>query len=344
MDLNWQGADGRTFRLGISEAQAYPGDKARKLRDLIDFYEGMVFCGGKWSIRDWMHFQMGGNTWMNPRTQDFINRKIRADGFSTYKRSGTVPPPPVVSKQDRYALDVMAEGRRRGITPRGIQIAFSVVFVESNWKMYANSKVPESLKLPHDAVGSDHDSVGLFQQRCPMWGPADMLMHPAKSAGLFYDRLEQMDYNNPNRSPGSFAADVQRPAVQYRGRYDERFGEAVQLYNRLSTAGGDDMANVPQDQWDWVYNELRKQFPSRAMYGGWDSDTLAGRAISAHGMAWEYRVESSALRGEQWAIERVVQAAAKPGNEFLSNHAKAVLAEIEAKNPAALQQFVNGAE
>jgi hypothetical protein len=55
-------------------------------------------------------------------------------------------------------------------------------------------------------------------------------------------------------------------------------------------------------------------------------------------------VEDSALRGEQWAIARVVRAAAKPGNEFLSNHAKSVLAEIEAKNPAALQEFVNGAE
>src|SRR5262245_60178604 len=59
MDLNWNGADGRTFRLGISEAQAYPGDKAGKLRELLDWYEGVVFCGGFWDIRDWMHFQMG---------------------------------------------------------------------------------------------------------------------------------------------------------------------------------------------------------------------------------------------------------------------------------------------
>jgi hypothetical protein len=31
--------------------------------------------------------------------------------------------------------------------------------------MYANSKVPEILALPHDAVGSDGMSVGLFQQQ-----------------------------------------------------------------------------------------------------------------------------------------------------------------------------------
>ena len=143
------------------------------------------------------------------------------------------PPPPPLSKADQYALEVIAEGRRRGITPRGIQIAFSVVFVESNWKMYANKNVPESLTRPHDAVGSDHDSVGLFQQRFPMWGPLDCLMNAACSAGLFYDRLAKMNYNDPNRLPGSFAADIQRPAAQYRGRYQERFGEAVNYYNRM---------------------------------------------------------------------------------------------------------------
>lgn len=91
MDLNWNGADGRTFRLGISEEQAYPGDKAHKLRELIEWYEGMIFCGGNWDIRDWMHFQMGGDTYNNPRTADFIARKIRADGFSTFRRGSQSP-------------------------------------------------------------------------------------------------------------------------------------------------------------------------------------------------------------------------------------------------------------
>ena len=110
MDLNWNGPDGKTFRLGISEERAYPGEKARNLRDLLAFYsfEGLqiVFCGGNWSIRDWMHFQMDGNTWKNPKVLGFINSKIRPDGFSTYKRGGTVtpPPPPPASNQ----VDVLA--------------------------------------------------------------------------------------------------------------------------------------------------------------------------------------------------------------------------------------------
>ena len=287
MDLNWQGPDGNTFRLGITKERAFPGGQSRAVDELLDFYEGIIFNGGKWSIRDWMHWQLNSNTYNNPRTQDFINRKIRADGFSTFRRGGTTPPPPAqpqLSKADQYALAIIAEGRRRGITPRGIQIAFSVVFVESNWKMYANLKVPESLRLPHDAVGSDYDSVGLFQQRCPMWGPAWVLMDPARSAGLFYDRLVKMDYNNPARSPGSYAADIQRPAAQYRYRYDERFVDAVMLYQRLAgvtpppISGEDDFlsALTPDEQralFNAIMTPRRSRSPLRHLNEGTVGDT-----------------------------------------------------------------------
>lgn len=96
MDLNWQGPNKSRFRLGITEQQAYPPPKDARLRELIAFYEGMVFCGGNWSIRDWMHMQMGGNTYGSQhvaKVNDFIARKIRPDGFSTFKRAGTGTPP-----------------------------------------------------------------------------------------------------------------------------------------------------------------------------------------------------------------------------------------------------------
>jgi len=238
MDLNWNGPDGKTFRLGISEQQAYPGDKARNLRELLAFYEDMIFCGGFWSIRDWMHMQMGGNTFNNPKTADFITRKIRPDGFSTYKRGTTPAPPPPVSRQDQYALAVLGEGRRRLITDRGIQIAFATVFVESNWLNYANARVPESMVLPHDAVGADAYSVGLFQQQVRdtgngwWWGDARTCMDPTLSAGLFFGRLVKLDYNNLARSPGSYAQAVQQSA--FPDRYDQRWNDAVALYNRLA--------------------------------------------------------------------------------------------------------------
>ncbi|WP_369803685.1 peptidoglycan-binding protein [Mycobacterium sp. NAZ190054] len=60
----------------------------------------MVFCGGNWSIRDWMHFQMGGQTYGSQhfeKVEDFIRRKIRPDGFSTFNRAGTPSAPPPVT-------------------------------------------------------------------------------------------------------------------------------------------------------------------------------------------------------------------------------------------------------
>lgn len=100
MDLNWQGPNKQRFRYGITEQQAYPPPKDARLRELIDFYEGMVFCGGNWSIRDWMHMQMGGNTYGSQhvaKVNDFIARKIRPDGFSTFNRAGTPSAPPPVT-------------------------------------------------------------------------------------------------------------------------------------------------------------------------------------------------------------------------------------------------------
>lgn len=43
--------------------------------------------------------------------------------------------------------------------------AFATAITESNIYIYANDKVPKSLKYPFDKRGGDHDSVGAFQQR-----------------------------------------------------------------------------------------------------------------------------------------------------------------------------------
>lgn len=139
--------------------------------------------------------------------------------------------------KDGVALAIIAEGRRRGITPRGIKIAIATGLVESNLTVYANRKVPDSLNYPHDAVGSDGMSVGVFQQQVVMgngwwWGDAKTCMDPTSSAGLFYDRLAKLDYNNTSRKPGLYAQDVQRSA--YPHRYDERYEEAGRYYDRLA--------------------------------------------------------------------------------------------------------------
>lgn len=139
------------------------------------------------------------------------------------------------AKKDSYARSVIEAGEDLGISPRGIVIAFATVFVESNWLMYANHGDPESLRFPHDAIGSDYNSVGLFQQRAPWWGTAADRMDPYKSAVLFFNKLKKYDYNNPSNSPGSYAQRVQQSA--FPDRYDQRIPEAQRLYDRLTNKG-----------------------------------------------------------------------------------------------------------
>lgn len=165
--------------------------------------------------------------------------------------------------KDDYARAIIAEGRRRGITPQGIKIALATTLVESNLVMYANAKVPESMALPHEAVGSDGMSVGLFQQQVRQgpsgnwwWGDARTCMDPTLSAGLFYDRLARLDYNHGD--PGATAQAIQQSA--FPDRYGQRMAEASVLYDRLAGS------TVPDNRPD--FNEFSIWSPSSQDRGG----------------------------------------------------------------------------
>ena len=102
LDLNWEGS-GNGFRLYKSAETNFPNGGVVIIRDLLDWYEGLLFWGQDWSIQDGMHFQMNGNTFNNDRCQDFIDRKIRADGFSTFRRDAGAPAPAVGDAADVLA-------------------------------------------------------------------------------------------------------------------------------------------------------------------------------------------------------------------------------------------------
>jgi hypothetical protein len=194
---------------------------------------------------------------------------------------------------DTYALAVLKAGRDLGITPRGIVIGFATVFVESEWLNYANAKVPGSLDLPHDAVGSDGMSVGLFQQQVIMgngwwWGPVEVCQDPYQSALLFFGRLKRLDYNGPD-SPGSYAQAVQQSA--YPDRYDQRMADAQALYDRLSgqtpsTPGG--TVGVSGDP-VWLEDVLRPKLGGQLKtLPGWESDGVGGTMGQIWGVIWHH--------------------------------------------------------
>lgn len=102
-------------------------------------------------------------------------------------------------QRDNAAV-VVSVGRSLGVPDRGVVIALAVAHQESRFLNYANDGkggdidesqlgIEESLALPHDAVGSDHGSLGIFQQQWPWWGSMQELMTPALAAQKFYERL-----------------------------------------------------------------------------------------------------------------------------------------------------------
>ena len=102
--------------------------------------------------------------------------------------------------QRRVAEQIITEGRRQQIPDQGIVIALAVASQESRFQVYANDgrgtdlrpeqrKIARSLAFPHDAVGTDHGSLGPFQQQWPWWGTMQQLMDPTTSAGRFYADL-----------------------------------------------------------------------------------------------------------------------------------------------------------
>ena len=121
--------------------------------------------------------------------------------------SGTVPAGASAGglgpTQLTHAATIVAVGEGLRIPRQGIVVALATAAQESAFRNYANDGrggdlepdqrgVSASLRLPHDAVGSDHGSVGLFQQQYPWWGTLAELMDPATSAALFYQALLKM--------------------------------------------------------------------------------------------------------------------------------------------------------
>lgn len=137
---------------------------------------------------------------------------------------------PLTTAQLNNAKRIVEIGKQRRMSERDILTALSVAWVESKLKNYANSNVPESLGITHDAVGSDHDSVGVFQQRVMYWGKPSDLMNLNSAANKFFDALAALG-SRTSMSIGQAAQAVQKSA--FPDRYDEQLPIAREIYARV---------------------------------------------------------------------------------------------------------------
>ncbi|MGH3956487.1 MAG: chitinase [Mycobacterium sp.] len=256
-----------------------------------------------------------------------------------------------LSTKDRYALATISEGRRLGITPKGICIALAVELVETNLTMYANSNVPASLGYPHEKVGSDHDSTGTFQQR-QAWGPLSYTMDPTLSARLFFTGgqagqrgLTDFDYNSNSRTPGGWAQAVQVSA--FPDRYDERFAEAQQIYSRLSNLGDDDDMFTDDDRnlLNQIAGIFRPSLSPLRHLGEGNVNTCAGFAQTSDALAHPQFVAMAAKHGHRDSLVLLAEVAGADPEKYPdrvedAKLATAILADLEATNPTVLQEFV----
>lgn len=131
-----------------------------------------------------------------------------------------------------------------------------------------------------------------------------------------------------------------------RDRYNRARALGEQLLTLTSTTTGDDMAAVPQDQWERVYRELTQRLPSRSIYrtpGEGLIDTVSGMVLNVDAMQHADLVERLARLGDRDALARVARTAAGQGaatDPQAIAQAATVLADIEATNPTILRDFL----
>ncbi|WP_027500805.1 phage tail tape measure protein [Rhodococcus sp. UNC363MFTsu5.1] len=128
---------------------------------------------------------------------------------------------------DLYAYEIARAASEKGLGEAAAVIGEATALVEAGdpLKMWANNAVPESLSFPHDAVGSDYDSVGLFQQRNNgAWGTVAQRMSAFDSALMFF---EQFPADWQSMDPGAVAQSVQRSA--FPAKYGQMLGRGQAL-------------------------------------------------------------------------------------------------------------------
>ncbi|GAB3061572.1 peptidase M23 [Micromonospora schwarzwaldensis] len=119
--------------------------------------------------------------------------KVKATPKAKPKPRRIVPVAGLTRTQMDNATKIVRAGREMGVPRRGLVIAVATAMQESTLLNYASGVLPESQSYPHQAVGWDHDSVGLFQQRPSSgWGTVAQLMDPEYATQAFLAALEEI--------------------------------------------------------------------------------------------------------------------------------------------------------
>lgn len=176
--------------------------------------------------------------------------------------------------QFAHAQTIIDTVRSENLPARAAIICLETAIVESRITIDANPDVPTSESVPHEGEGSDHASVGIYQQQVPSWGTAADCMDPAKSTLKFLHgggsnpgltnlpgyRFEFVGYPNAanwQRIPTGDAAQAVQVS-EYPDRYQQQEGWATQIVYALWE---DEMSAAAEAQIAYVYSQLRAAIP-----------------------------------------------------------------------------------
>jgi murein DD-endopeptidase MepM/ murein hydrolase activator NlpD len=97
------------------------------------------------------------------------------------------------------ATIITVGGQTADVGRAGVVVALMAALTESSLRLLANtSAYPESVSYPHDGVGSDHDSLGLYQMRPSSgWGTVAELMDPPYQARAFFGGVSGPNAGSP---------------------------------------------------------------------------------------------------------------------------------------------------
>lgn len=377
-DFNWNDHPFQVSYAGFSSKET------ATVRELLDFYEQTVFWGQDWqSPKDAMHFQVGYNTYQNPRTADFIARKIRADGFSTFRRGNK----PVGGVPILAAATGLPEARAAEILPavsdglkasqctnvNRIAMWLAQVGHESAGfnatEEYASGAAYEGRAdlgntQPGDGVRfkgrswiqiTGRNNYGLFSQ----WAyrqrlvptPTYFVDHSTELADLKWAGVGAAWYWTVARTDIKALSDRRdletvtrringgtNGLADRRDRYNRALLQGDALLQLLATSEPLDPIE------ELLMSDL--QVESLSIYATPGEPLIPiVRMVQAIDAA-EHRklVEDWARTGDADALSRIARTAAGQGkfrDAATIAHAKAVLADIEATNPAVLQEFIS---
>lgn len=147
--------------------------------------------------------------------------------------AGTVQKGEYKLGEDFFAEEVAKAAAMLGMGFDAAKIAWATVLTEVGdpAKMYASSVDTASQQYPYDAIGSDHDSSGLFQQRNNgAWGDISERMNARASAMMFLNALAKVA-GWESMDPGAAAQAVQRSA--FPSRYSGHMAKAESVMSRF---------------------------------------------------------------------------------------------------------------